>query len=249
MTDGSSTRPLVVDFFRPERFFARLRERPTFLLPLFVLAACSLLYVEVAARRALPQVVPALLDRAVVTESELRTSFQRALRGVALVSPLTLLPATALIAWLLLRLSRVRVPLRAIVAIFSWSGLWIAIGLVAKALLVPLLGRADPAMNVGAFVRPTGGVARALCALTNPFGLLAIVWTVRGLRAFDVPKRRSRLPDPRSGSLGSRGSPSSSWAATGSACSRRFPRRTGRRSQAARSRCGIRLRWRATPST
>ena len=193
MTDGSSPRPIGVDFFHPARLFGRLRERPSFLVPLLLLAACSLLYVEVAARCALPQVVPALLDRAVVTESELRSTFQRALRVVGFVGPLILLPATALVAGLMLRLARARVSDRAVLAIFSWAGVWIALGFLAKAALVPVLGRADPAMNVGAFVRPADSLARALCALTNPFAWLAIAWTVRGLRAFEVPKWRSAI--------------------------------------------------------
>lgn len=182
-----------VDFFRPRRLFETLRARPSFVVPLLVLSACCLLYVEVAARRALPSVVPALLDRAAVTESELRATLQQVLRAVAVVAPLLLLPATALVAWLTLRLLRTRISFVAVLAVLSWASLWLALGFVAKAVAVLATGHVDVAMNAGAFVPAHSPVARALVALTNPFGILAMLWTMQGLRALDVPAVPSRI--------------------------------------------------------
>src|SRR5262249_38216250 len=142
---------------------------------------------EIAARKALPYVVPALLDHTVITESELTVTLLRALRIGALFVPLLALPLAALVAWSLLRVMRHREAFARVLALVSWASLWLGLGLVAKAGLALATGKADPPVNLGAVIHAARPAVRSCLALTNPFPWLAAIWTARGLRAFGAP--------------------------------------------------------------
>lgn len=160
-----------------------------FVLAVLALIGCSALYVEIAIDRALPIVVPALLDRAVVPEAELRANLTLALRLVAIASPLVALFGAAFLAWLVLLLVRPALPFLRVLGVAVAASGWIAAGLVAKALLAWKTGQPDPPVNLGAFVRVEHPALRALVAWTNPFILLAIATMIRGLRAAGAPGR------------------------------------------------------------
>ncbi|HMB70648.1 MAG TPA: hypothetical protein VKU85_15140, partial [bacterium] len=72
------------------------------------------------------------------------------------------------------------------VSLLAHAALWIALGFALKAGLVLATGNPAPPTNLGWWLRPESGPARALVALTNPFLVAAAVWTVRGLRAGDT---------------------------------------------------------------
>jgi hypothetical protein len=174
---------------RAARFFEDLARRPRFVVPTLVLTACTLLYVEVAVREAFPLLVPQLLDRALVTESVLRADLHRAFRTAALLlSPLAI-PLTAAVAWGCLAPFRARQPYARILALVAHASLAISAGIVVKALLVLATGQPDPPVNLGAFARAREPLARGALAITNPFGILAAVATVAGLRAFGASRR------------------------------------------------------------
>jgi hypothetical protein len=178
--DGPRAR--VRDLPRPARLYAGIDARPTFVLPTLLLVASAVLYLELAARRVLPSLVSDLLDRALVTESALRRMFHAGLLVGSFLVPVLWMPLAAFVAWLVLRASRERTRYPFLMSLIAYSALWIALGFVAKGVIVLVTGLPAPSTNVGAFVLPRTSFLRALAALTNPFLLASIVWTARGLR-------------------------------------------------------------------
>jgi hypothetical protein len=73
-----------------------------------------------------------------------------------------------------------------VLSLTAHVSLWMGLAFLAKALLVKLTGRPEPAVNLSFFVKNVGDAGRVLLAFTNPFLLLAMAWTVRGLRAWGV---------------------------------------------------------------
>lgn len=183
MTEGGHGLPRarIRDLTRPSRLYAGIDARPTFMLPVLVLVASAMLYLEVAADRVLPSLVPDLLDRSLVTESVLRRTFHMSLLASSFFLPVLWVPLAAFGCWLALRLARARTSFPSIMSLFSYASLWIALGFLVKALIVSMTGHPAPATNLGVLFRPDMNVARALLALTNPFLVAAVVWTARGL--------------------------------------------------------------------
>jgi hypothetical protein len=176
---------------RPARLYEGIDAFPTFVLPTLLLALSSALYLEIAADVVLPALVSSMLDRALVTESALRRSFHMGLLVASAVLPMLWVPLGAFPTWLPLRFSRRRIPYPLIVSLLAYSSLWIALGFVAKAILVLLTGHPAPSTNLGPVFRPQAPLARALVSLTNPFLIASIIWTVRGLRSWGVGTKTS----------------------------------------------------------
>ena len=187
MTEPDATAPAVAPS-PASRFFANLAERPRFVLPLVVLTACAFVYVEVAVRKAFPYVVPDMLDRTLLPETELRANLHQAFRTASLLIPALAIPWTALLAWACLAPFRARPAFSRVLALVSHASLPISLGLLVKAGLALATGHADPPVNLGAFATATGPLERAAFGLTNPFGWLAIGVSVAGLRAFGASR-------------------------------------------------------------
>ncbi len=162
-------------------------------LPVLALTVSAAVYVEVAVRRALPALLPTLLDRAVVPETELRANLVLAFRVIAVTVPAIAWLVAASFAWLALRRQRPAPSFPNVLRVAASSSWWIAAGLAVKTLLVLVTGQPDPAVNAGAFVQVEGFAARALVALTNPFVLLAIATMIVGLHASGTSWRAAAL--------------------------------------------------------
>jgi hypothetical protein len=177
-------RARVRDLFRPATLYDGIDARPTFMLPTLLLVLSAALYLEVAADIVLPSLVSTLLDRSLVTESQLRQTFHKMLLGLSFLLPMLWVPLGAFVQSLALRAGRARVPYPLLVSLLSYASLWIALDFVAKALIVVGTGHPAPATNLGALFHPQTGTMRAVASLTNPFVVLAVVWTARGLVRF-----------------------------------------------------------------
>ncbi|MBZ0267644.1 hypothetical protein K8I85_05780, partial [bacterium] len=177
-------RARVRDLLRPATLYAGIDARPTFMLPILLLVLSAALYLEIAADVVLPSLVSTLLDRSLVTESKLRQTFHTGLLSASFLVPMFWVPLGALVARLILRAGRARIPYPLLVSLLAYSALWIALGFVAKALIVVGTGHPAPSTNVGALLHPQTGAMRALACLTNPFLFLSVLWTANGLRHF-----------------------------------------------------------------
>ena len=181
-------RPRLVDFLKPSRLFAALDQAPTFILPILLLSFAALFYTQFAFDRAFPLVSQELLRQATVTESELRNNFRGMLLVGSFLVPLLSIFLLSAVSYLLLLFARARQPFSLVTSLFAWSSLWVTIGLLVKAALVSATGSPDPAVNLGLLFRPETPALRAIYALSNPFVILAAVWTVRGLQSWSGSK-------------------------------------------------------------
>lgn len=175
------------------RFLVSLADRPRFVLPLLVLTLSALVYVEIAVRKAFPYVVPALLDRTLLPESELRANLHRAFRTASLLVPVAAMTVTAVLAWATLVPLRRRPSFPAMFSLVAWASVPVSVGLLVKAALALATGHADPPVNLGAFTEAGGAAGRAALALTNPFGWLAAAIAYAGLRAWGITRAGSVL--------------------------------------------------------
>lgn len=173
---------------RLARFFRGLEDHPRFVLPLLLLTVCTLAYVEVAVHKAFPYVVPAMLDRTLLPETELRANLHQAFRTASLLLPVVAMVATAVLAWLLLLPARPRPAFARVLAVTAWASVPVSLGLLVKTALAIGTGQPDPPVNLGALAGAEGPLGRAALALTNPFVWLAAAASFAGLRAFGVPR-------------------------------------------------------------
>ncbi|MEZ5064562.1 MAG: Yip1 family protein [bacterium] len=181
-----AARPRLSDFVRPRTLFAALDGAPTFILPMFALVAAALVYTTVAFRIAFPMIAPAMLSQATVTESELRSSFQLMLLVGSSIVPIVLTFLLGAVTWIVLRLLGGSRPYSCITSLVAWSSLWITIGLFAKTALAWLTRLPDPPLNLSFLSDDVSPGWHAIFALTNPFVILAVIWTVWGLREWGV---------------------------------------------------------------
>lgn len=186
MTETERAR--LLDLFRPRKLFRRLRERPTFLLATVVSAACAAFYAQLAVGLALPSVIPSLLAHSLATESELLRVFRPGILVISLIAPVVSVAATACLTWLLLRATRANVSLRRVLSLAAHGFLWVGLGFLVKAALVPITRTPEPPVNLSLFLKPSGGIESTLLAFTNPFLLLALLWSTWGLLEWGVPK-------------------------------------------------------------
>ncbi len=173
---------------RLARFFRGLEDRPRFVLPLLLLTACTLAYVEVAVRKAFPYVVPAMLDRTLLPETELRGNLHQAFRTASLLLPVPAMLVTAVLAWILLQPARARLPFPRVFLITAWASVPVSLGLLVKTAIAIATGQPDPPVNLGAIAGAEAPLARAAVALTNPFVWLAAGASYAGLRAYGAAR-------------------------------------------------------------
>lgn len=178
---------------RIARFFHALDEQPRFVLPLLILTLSALVYVEIAVRKAFPYVLPALLDRALLPETELRANLHQAFRTASLLVPVVAMAVTALVAWILLLPFRRGPSFPRVFALVVWTSVPVSAGLLVKAALALITGHADPPVNLGAFAEAGSAAGRAALALTNPFGWFAAAAGYAGLRAWGVSRPGAAL--------------------------------------------------------
>lgn len=178
---------------RVARFFRDLEDRPRFVLPLLLLTACTLAYVEVAVRKAFPYVVPSMLDRTLLPESELRANLHQAFRTASLLMPVVAIAVTTVLAWIALAAARARAPFPRVFAIVAWASVPVSLGLLVKTGLALATGAPDPPVNLGAIAGADGPLGRAALGLTNPFGWLAIAASYAGLRAYGASRPAAAL--------------------------------------------------------
>jgi hypothetical protein len=187
LSDGPAAeidRVRLLDLFRPRRLYLALALRPGFVVPMLVLMAAAVLYGQVALRPALPQIVPELLESSLDTESELTRAFRWMVLTLSLVLPMVFLTLTAFATWLLAKIARGGRHFFLVLALVAHASLWAALGLVAKALLVLATGDPEPSVNLALPLAHPTNAMRVVLAFTNPFLLLAMAWTARGLRAW-----------------------------------------------------------------
>jgi hypothetical protein len=182
--ESAPDRARIVDLLRPQRLYVGILVRPNFVFPTLVFVASLVLYTQLAVGPALPRVIPELLERSFATQSELIRTFRYFVLIVSVALPIVVVVVTALLSWMILQLVRARIPFPNVLSLTAYSALWIAVGFLLKAVLVQVTGEAEPATNLSFFVEPSGRLGRTLLALTNPFALLALVWSVKGLRAW-----------------------------------------------------------------
>ena len=186
MTEAFSLpdRARLFDLFRPRRLFAGIAFHPTFVFPALLFVLCVVTYTQTALGPALPRLVPILLAKSQWTESELAGVLRSFFLVLAVFLPLLFLILTTVASWALLAVARTRQPLVHLLSLLAHVSLWVGLGFLTKALLVKLTGQPEPAANLSFFLGPVGTVVRVVLAFTNPFLLLALVWTARGLRAW-----------------------------------------------------------------
>ncbi len=182
--DAAPPRARVRDLLRPSRLYAGIDARPTFVLPTLLLVASIFLYVRAALDVVVPELVPALLESTVVTQSELERDFRRAFLTGSVLLPLLWMPFAAAIAWIALRILRGRSPYPLVISLLAYSSLWIAMSFGVKAVIVLAGGVPDAPLNLGALLTSGAGPLKTILALTNPFVALAAIWTIRGLRSW-----------------------------------------------------------------
>lgn len=192
-TGGLPSAPRPVDLFRPGRLYRSLAERPSFVFPLLILLASAIVYALVASGPAIEDIVPQLLEHSQWTESELARGFRWMLLTLALVMPTLFLVAMSVSSWLLLRLVRRRVDFPVVLGLVAHASLWVALGLLAKAALVAVSHSAEPPVNLSLLLARPTQAERVALAFTNPFLILGLVWTVRGLRAWGVGRFAAAL--------------------------------------------------------
>jgi hypothetical protein len=168
---GAPAPARLFDLFRPGRLFARLNARPTFFTATLAVVACVVAYTS-------------LLPKSSWTESELTNILRAFFLVLALVLPVVFLLVTSIASWALLAAARSPVSFRRVLSLTAHAALWMGLGFLAKALLVKLSGQAEPSVNLAFFAEHPPRAWRVLLAFTHPVPLLALVWTVRGLRAW-----------------------------------------------------------------
>ena len=189
MTDRSGPiRAKVTDLFRPSLLYEGIDARPTFVIPLFLLVACVMIYTQTAVGYALPKILPALIQSSRSTESELVRAYRLMILVVSIGAPGLFVGVTAFATWVLSRATPPRPPFSLVVSLVAHASLWVGLGFLAKAGLVLATGNPQPSANLGFFLKPATPALRILMAATNPFLLLALIWTVRGLRAWGAPR-------------------------------------------------------------
>jgi hypothetical protein len=181
---GSPARARLLDLFRPAQLFARLDARPTFFAATLVVVLCVVVYTATALGPAMPTLSASLLPKSQWTESELESVLRGFFLAVALALPLVFLLVTALASWGLLAATGSRRSFLRVLSLTAHASLWLGLGFLAKALLVIGTGRPEPPVNLGLLVQGVPDPWRVVLAFTNPFLLLALVWSVRGLRAW-----------------------------------------------------------------
>ncbi len=179
-------RARVTDLLRPGRLYAGIEAHPGFVIPIFLFVACVMTYTQAAFGHALPRILPSLLESSQSTETELVRAFRLMILAVSFVAPGLFVFVTAIGAWLGVRATRARPAFILVLSLVAHASLWAGIGFLAKAALVVATRTPEPALNLGFFFRPEGDVEKVLSAFTNPFLILALVWTVRGLSAWGV---------------------------------------------------------------
>jgi hypothetical protein len=178
------------------------RGRARWILPVAILIVCSFVYANTAVDLAAARVIPNLVVRSQETESSLLEVFRTMIRLAALIAPPILLVLFSTFTWLAVRGSAAssKTPdhsaawtFARTIDLFARASLFISAGLVVKTLLVVATQHPDPHVHLGYWIPPRTPVRAALLALTNPFLLAAIFFTVRGLRQGDVPADRAAL--------------------------------------------------------
>jgi len=185
------SRARLVDLFRPARLFAGLAMRPTFVAASLAVVLCVAAYTMIALGPAMPQLTASLLASSLWTESELTRVLRTFFLVLSFALPIAFVLVTSLASWTILALFRDRPPFLHVLSLVAHASLWMGAGFLAKALLVQLTGRPEPSVNLSFFVKNTGAAGSVLLAFTNPFLLLALAWTTRGLRAWGVGKAAS----------------------------------------------------------
>lgn len=184
--DAMPPRARITDLLRPARLYEGIDAHPRFVLPTLLLVGAVVLYMKFALDVVVPRLVPSLLENAVATESELSRDFRRAFLTGSVLLPMLWVPIAAAVSWGTLRVFRGRSPYPCVASLLAHSGLWVALSFVVKAVLVVLHGNPTAPLNLGAFLVPEATAGRIVLSLTNPFVVLAAVWTIRGLRAWGV---------------------------------------------------------------
>jgi hypothetical protein len=190
--DGSSP-PRLIDLFRPARLFTRLAERPRFLLPTLVLVAATVLYLQLAVGVTLPRILPAMLEHSTSTESGFARSFRTMLLALGTLAPWFLVALLALGSWATLRVTGPRIPYFPVLSLVAFASLWVALGLAAKAGLVLSTGTEDPPVNLTLLLEHPTRIQRVVLTFTNPFLVLAALWSALGLRAWGAGRTASLL--------------------------------------------------------
>ncbi len=178
------SRARTIDLVRPQRLFAGLAVHPSFVAATLLFVLCVVVYTWTALGPALPRVVPALLAMSQWTESELERALRTFFLVLSFALPILFLLIASTISWLLLAVTRERQPFMHVLSLLAHVSLWAGLGFLTKALLVKLTGHPEPPVNLAFFVKNLGDTGRILLAFTNPFLLLALLWTAKGLRAW-----------------------------------------------------------------
>ncbi|MGH2570098.1 MAG: hypothetical protein ACRDGR_02655, partial [bacterium] len=181
---GAPARARLLDLFRPARLFTRLAGRPTFVAATLFVVLCVVVYTATALGPAIPQLSALLLPKSQWTESELANVLRTFFFALALAMPLVFLLVTTLASWGLLAATGSRRSFPFVLSLTAHASLWMGLGFLAKALLVKTTGRPEPPVNLALFVESVPDRWRVVLAFTNPFLVLALVWAVRGLRAW-----------------------------------------------------------------
>lgn len=170
------------DLFNPRRLFVGLAVRPQFVLPMLLLCMSAVIYGQAAVGPSLAKVIPPLLENSIATESELARSYRWMVLVLSSLLPILFLFLTSLAVWLLQLVLRGGQAFFMVLSLVSFASLWTALGFLVKAALVLLTGEAEPAANLSLLLDHPSGPLRLALAFTNPFMLLAALWTVIGLR-------------------------------------------------------------------
>ncbi|HET9885936.1 MAG TPA: hypothetical protein VFR10_00385 [bacterium] len=168
------------------------RGRTRWILWVAILIVSTFLYVNTALDLAVARVIPNLLENAQTTETNLVALFRTSIQVAALVVPLLILLVFSTFVWLAVRASAPWTFAQAF-DLIARASLFISAGLLVKTLLVVATKNPDPALHLGHWIHGHTPIRAALLALTNPFLLAAIFFTVRGLRCGAVPADRAAL--------------------------------------------------------
>lgn len=162
-------------------------------LPLLLLIAVAVFYANVALEYAIPRVVPGLLERATVTESELARRFRALVFALAVILPPLILYSISAVMWGFARLAGARPGLGAVFSMTARASLFLSAGLLVKTALVHFTKTPDPPVNLGFWFPPRTPVRAAMLAVTNPFVVGAAFVCVRSLRDYGLSWERAAL--------------------------------------------------------
>lgn len=177
-------------------------ERRGWIGPLVLLTAASVLYARVGLGEAIPRVIPGLLERSLVPESELARTFRALIFGLSVFLPPLILFSITAMTWGLARLGGIRPGFSGVFTLVARASLFATAGLLVKTSLVLLTKMPDPPVNLGFWIDAKTPVKAALLALTNPFLAASAAASTRSLRAHGLSMERAVLAGAMPWALG-----------------------------------------------